>query len=353
MYDPASGLLQTRHFEDGKERRCGHLAARYAVMSALGLASARAAGLACSLDPVALVRTGLERGPADAVDHLGMALWASVVSGAELEGQILPGLGALLSRPEVLGRCVGRELAWALVGLSLHAKASGDPKTLAQASMLRDFALDRCFCGSGRLFFHTASASGLGRVETLFSTQIYWVHALATFAELFGDAEACRVAGLAAEALVAARDPFGGWAWRYDPRTGRVTERYPVYSVHQDGMAPMALLALSRAGGRDFGTEIRESLAWLWRNPLGLSMVDAERQVVYRAQRRVFPANRVYRHLGRLAAVFGLKGPGEDPGFLRLNASCRPYHLGWILHAFARDPGVALPDPSTDLYQGH
>ncbi len=100
-------------------------------------------------------------------------------------------------------------------------------------------------------------------------------------------------------------------------------------------MAPMAIFRLSEADGRDVRPVVRESLAWLWRNQLEARMVDEERRVVYRGIRRVFPANHFFNASGRLAARAGLQGGGELPWFLTVNATCRPYHLGWLLNAFA------------------
>ena len=172
---------------------------------------------------------------------------------------------------------------------------------------------------------------------SLFSTQIYWVYALAAYGRVFVDAEALRIAERCADTLIRLRDPFGGWPWRYDAARGRVTERYPVYAVHQDAMAPMALHTLGDAVGRSFARTCRESLAWLRANELGLDMVNRERAVIYRAVRRRFPFNRAAMSVGRNAARVGLRSPlAPQPWFLRLNATCRPYHLGWLLHAWSR-----------------
>ena len=54
--------------------------------------------------------------------------------------------------------------------------------------------------------------------------------------------------------------PDGQWWWHYDTRTGKVVEGYPVYSVHQDSMAPMALLDLEDAGGPQHSEAITRGL---------------------------------------------------------------------------------------------
>ena len=57
---------------------------------------------------------------------------------------------------------------------------------------------------------------------------------------------------------------MGQWWWHYDSLTGNVFQRYPVYAVHQHGMAPMALFALADAARLDFSQSICNGLAWIY-----------------------------------------------------------------------------------------
>jgi hypothetical protein len=101
-------------------------------------------------------------------------------------------------------------------------------------------------------------------------------------------------------------------------------------------MAPMALHALGDANGRAYTQVNIESLRWLHHNQLGISMIDEEQKAIYRAIRRRFPFNRAALQVGRLSAMTNQASPTIDkPWFLRLNATCRPYHLGWVLHAWS------------------
>src|SRR5207248_880072 len=90
-----------------------------------------------------------------------------------------------------------------------------------------------------------------GRIGT-FADQVYPIYALTRFAQAFGEAKALACAVDCAEAICRLQGPLGQWWWHYDSRTGRVTSKYPVYSVHQDAMAPLALLPLGEIGARDF-----------------------------------------------------------------------------------------------------
>lgn len=336
MYDPGREVFLTRRF-DRPEERDDHLSLRYTVMCSLGVHDALAGGFETALDPRRLLESGFAQFQGDDIDHLSMALWSNAAQGGDLHRQILPRLLPQLEDVRVLEHSIGRVLAWALIGLVRHEEAGGGDAAVArQTDELFGFARERLWCEAGGLFRNQAAGSSFSRAQTLFSTQIYWVYALALYGRVRGDREAVRIAGRCAGRLHALRDRFGGFAWRYNALTGTVIERFPVYAVHQDGMAPMALFELAAADGRDVNARNRENLSWLWNNQLGIQMVDEERRVIYRAIRRRVPFDRSFKAAGRLAARVGLPGPGELPWFLQLDATCRPYHLGWLLHAFAR-----------------
>jgi len=338
MYDPAREVLFTRSFEGGPER-VDHLGARYTAMASIGLADAIAAGFETPLDPRRLASSALERGPEDEIDHLAACLWADVASGGDLAGRLFPRLIDLVRDDGRTGRAVGRVLAWALTALALHReRADGAERVRLDeaARHLADIAMRGCWREGSGLFAHRSTGPDISRSQTLFSTQVYWVYALSAYGRAVGDGEAARVAGRCADALIALRDPFGGWPWRYDARTGAVVERYPVYSVHQDAMAPMSLFRLAEADDRDVDDLALESLGWLWRNDLSEEMVDANRAVIYRAIRRVPPIDRAFVSARWLPAALRSGSPwGSRPWFLGIDATCRPYHLGWILHAWA------------------
>lgn len=335
MYDPAREALFSVTYEDGRRQSVDHLGIRYTVMSCLGIHEAKVAGFATTLDAGTLLKSGLARHPTPNIDHLAMALWADVTVDAGVGASVLPKL--LKSLEKDLDGVVGRELAWALTGLALHSTRDSDVKVRAAAKRLRDLAIEVCWKEGGGLFDHFVGGNRWLRPQALFSTQIYWVYALATYGRIFNDSEAIRIATRCADTLIALRDPFHGWCWRYHAPSGRVTERYPVYSVHQDAMAPMALNVLGDANGRDYREINRESLGWLWRNELGENMVDEQEQVIWRAIRRVYPLNRAAYGLGWATSWAGLDSPVADrPWALRVNRTCRPYHLGWLLHAWTR-----------------
>ncbi len=335
MYDSQKEVLFTRRF-DRTDERDYHLSLRYTVMSSLGIGDAIGAGFKTSLNPNRLLESGFTQFVGEDIDHLAMALWANALLDAGLEQDIFPRLMKQVNNTTLFEGQIGRVQAWALTGLTLHAeKATGRDRQEAKeaACKIRDIAIYNRWCAESGLFRHKG---GFSLLQPLFSTQIYWIYALSAFGRVFDDPEAVKVAECAADTLIRLRDPFHGWPWRYHAQTGRVAERYPVYSVHQDAMAPMALFELARASGRAVGQVNRESLSWLWRNELDIDMVDESKKVIYRAIRRAVPFNHVFENLGRSVAVSNLpSGLVNTPWFVELNATSRPYHLGWLLHAWA------------------
>src|SRR5262249_42625272 len=143
-------------------------------------------------------------------------------------------------------------------------------------------------------------------------------------------------------ACVGWRAPLAQWAWQYNVRTGAVVDRYPVYSVHQHGMGPMALNAVAAVTSRDVGDAIARSLGWvLGENELGRSMLDTERGVIWRSIRRhlahgnLVHAFKFLSLLRRDDARRRLGAAVDLPGQLEVDPECRRYELGWLLLALA------------------
>ena len=78
-----------------------------------------------------------------------------------------------------------------------------------------------------------------------FADFVYPIQALSYYHQATRDARAAEVAISCAERMCQMQGPEGQWWWHFDIRAGRLVEGYPVYSVHQDSMAPMALFALA------------------------------------------------------------------------------------------------------------
>jgi hypothetical protein len=125
---------------------------------------------------------------------------------------------------------------------------------------------------------------------------------------------------------------LGQWWWHYDAVSGKTIGRYPVYSVHQDGMAPMALFALSEISGNDFSHAIYRGLEWIaGKNELDLNLVDFSRNIIWRSFRR----KKYKMYYDEILSLINLDNIGREYKDLTVLYECRPYHFGWLLYAFA------------------
>ena len=121
---------------------------------------------------------------------------------------------------------------------------------------------------------------------TSFASQVYPVLGLCEFT-LATDANPPNEVARVCELLVEYQGGHGQWWWLYSTRARKIIEGYPVYSVHQDAMASMALLLASRVLGKDYRPPLIAGLRWVTGdNELGESLVDREAGLIYRAIQR-------------------------------------------------------------------
>jgi hypothetical protein len=229
------------------------------------------------------------------------------------------------------------ELSWVLTALVIGGSEATD---IALAERIADVLIGSFRKESG-LFPHAPAKKGLSALRahvSCFADFVYPIQALSHYHQATGDAQAAKIACHCAKRMCQLQGPEGQWWWHFDIRTGRVVEGYPVYSVHQDSMAPMALFALAKACGRDYSESIEKGLCWL-SNPVEItgSLVDTERNVIWRKVARHEPG-RLVRGLQATASRLhpAIRLPGVDVAFPSnsVDYESRPYHMGWILHTW-------------------
>ena len=213
-------------------------------------------------------------------------LWIDARRRGGRGAEIADRLEGALSTHGGLAARVGMELGWIITGLAYHVAASGS----ATGARLLEESLDQLLARNrapSHLFRHFG-VSGWRRRFPNFATQIYSVLGLAVVARprpRRAGAARCRAT---ADRLLDAQLADGGWPWLFDAERGTVVERYEVYSVHQDAMAPMALLELCEACGDErYVDAVARGLNWIFGgNELGANMVDRENGLVLRSIRR-------------------------------------------------------------------
>lgn len=310
---------------------------RYAAIAALGVGQLDETGqraiLSGSTAADLAVQVAGEALGADDPGLVALAAWARAEVAAEVDHALLDDLGRRLASRSIVPIV---DLAWTLTA-AVAAAELGHPLDLAHAAAAQ--LLDAQ--GPAGVFGHMAPLSTLPayrRHVGCFADQVYPIQALARWSPHGGErmlaaAEQC------AAVIVARQGDHGQWWWHYDRRDGSVVEGYPVYSVHQHGMAPMALTDLRRAGGTDFGDQVLKGLRWVETHPeVVADLVDERLGAVWRKVGRREKA-KVVR--GLAAATTALRPGLTPPGLDRLappsviDYECRPYELGWLLYAWA------------------
>ena len=222
---------------------------------------------------------------------------------------------------------------------TVSALVAARPYVDVEADLVR--ARGRLLAARGSaLYPHTIAGGNWYRAHVgSFADQVYPIQALTRLHASADDPEALEVASMVAAGICAVQGEGGQWWWHYDSRTGEVVEGYPVYSVHQHAMAPMALLELADAGGPQHLDAVCRGIRWLSDPPeTGESMVLDDLAVTWRKVARNDPHKAVR---GLRAASTKIR-PGTRISALDrvfpptvVDYECRPYELGWLLSTWS------------------
>jgi hypothetical protein len=344
---------------DGGEMLLSGTSLRYTAMSLIGLAAyeqvfgptgwdQRARWSQAALWDNLVAWASQQAEPGDA----GLVLWGLIVRNDDRAEQVLQ---TIRQRQNKLAQICRHSmpLGWLLTGLGLAMQKGiclADSRTLA--GRVFDLLLANR-CSSYGLF--SLARPGLrrnflagrvyGRLGS-FASQVYPMIGLSHYAIAGNLSEPLQMARQCADRICQLQGPQGQWWWIYNTRTGLPAVNYPVYSVHQDAMGPMALLAVSRAGGGcgyDYDPAIKRSLDWLENHTecSHIRLISEDASLVWRAIQRDrhdrtgnFGLGRGERLRMQLAAWLDFRDERRFDGG-HLCRECRPYHLGWILLAAA------------------
>jgi hypothetical protein len=272
---------------------------------------------------------------------VALVCWAAAQSAPDRVPEALTRLRELddFARPQYVV-----EAAWVVSAL---VAARGRADVEEYLGLARNRLLSSRF-GDGPLFPH-ATGSGLLPWYRLhvacYADQVYPIQALALLHSSGDDPEALRVASECADRICELQGEGGQWWWHYDARSGRVIEGYPVYTVHQHAMGPMALLDLTDAGGPKHREAIERGLRWIT-DPAELHgrgdpMILDDEGLTWRKIYRGDPKKVVRAVRGASTRVI----PGMHlPALYRpstVDRECRPYEFGWLLYAWLPEPGAA------------
>jgi hypothetical protein len=347
LTNPTSGLFSHKtHLDSGRYVNQG-ANPFYTAICLIGLvshgsdrAAALTADLASSFDAVGRACED----PASPINLLACALWSFSLAQDSRADSVLARLDASLDPP----RQTAMELGLVMSGLS--AAAEGCPRLRDAAVRLAGGCAPELL---GRFSAPASLFSGIARADrgldalharvTTFASQVYPIHGLAEYARVVSDRLAPE-ARAAADRIVDVQGSLGQWWWIYSVRSGEVLEGYPVYVVHQDAMAFLALAALQNIGEGSYESALHAGLEWaMCQNELGRGLIQSEPPFFARALQRkgtdpdgFFGLSRADHWRVVLASLVGRgRGTSALPRDLEILDEDRPYHLGWLLHATA------------------
>jgi hypothetical protein len=341
MFDPEKQLFchRLRCTKHGLVRE--GVSRRYSTMALLGLHTLQKTEVPCPFDKDGIFKTctGDTRW-VDSVGDLGLLIWLTAEFAPEQLDDLFRRVDIETSLDRFEDARKGRtmELAWFLAGLC-HATIAA-PRCRWP---LDDLAVDTYHRlqnnrGESGLYGHLAtkkSLSGLlrGRIGS-FADQIYPIYALSKFAAAFDLEEPLDLALECALVICRLQGSLGQWWWFYDAEAGRVLCRYPVYSVDQYALAPLALLELERATGRQFQDAICRGVDWIYgANELGEDLRTPSRELIWNC---ILPRSNQRKYLETAGSIIR---PGEEHvplKSLRVLHESRPYELGLLLCSFAK-----------------
>jgi hypothetical protein len=308
---------------------------QYTILALLGLHRLEAAGVTVPIDISATFELILKRGDwVKTVGDIGLMLWLSAVACPEYLEQVVVKFNVRQALEHASDRNT-MDLALFLAGLAHHSSAEVGRLSDLTDQGVQAFHLLKGNQGEEGIFGHCArrkSVAGIvrGRIGS-FVDQSYSIYALSKAAQAYSLEQAATTALDCALTICQAQGPLGQWWWHYDALTGRVLGRYPIFSVHQAGTAPMALMELGKILQSDFDPWIVKGISWLCGgNELAQDLRDPSAKVIWGC----ISQDKVKKLLNTtLAYVLRREGSTSQEN-LAVRHECRPYDHGMLLYAF-------------------
>jgi hypothetical protein len=228
------------------------------------------------------------------------------------------------------------ELSWLLTGLSIAKERHGTMLRNHDELAKKIHGLILSNYGGKGIFYHVGKTGISGRLRGKigsFADQVYPSYALSVFSNAYKIKDSIVPAIETMKTICRLQGEQGQWWWHYDAKSGELLGRYPVYSVHQYGMAPMTLFEVGGRAGLDFSHFINLGLGWIaGNNEVGESLINREHFMIWRS----ISQNKILRYQEELSALI-TKREGisrNRVGSVKVLRESRPYCFGWLLYSF-------------------
>ena len=338
MFDPKSQMFCARRVSSSTDIKNEGLSYWETLNALIGLNEAHQYDINIPFDIESATRYHIDRAAhIEDAKHLGAFLWLAARSAPEtlidLYEKIV--LSDALERfnENREGRTI--DLCFLLIGLSEIRLSDGEePVYLDELAYMTRQLLFVCYGGFGvfRAIHHMKQAPKKRAKYGYFTDQMFAIYAFMRYAQAFNDKQCLKIALECATHLVNNQGELGQWWDLYHVETGKVARKYPVYTMHQDALAPMALLGLRERAGQDFDEAINAGVLWMHRNnELDIQMVSPTMKVIWEGVHDL--KKKLYMDEPFTSLTYR---PGKEKAkTLTAAFECRPSHLGWLLFALA------------------
>ena len=336
LFEEPQQLFCCRMLRAGDKWTRGETSVRQTLVALLGLRCLHRAGVQHHFDLAAIEKAVFKSLDwVSGIGDLGLLIRYAVLHSpsllqpiyGRLECDCFPGQDASQSHTECL--------AWLLAGLA--------QARLTQPTGLPDFtdlAVEtyhnlRANQGDSGIFCSRKPTRSVerffrGRLGSL-SDQASAIYGLSLFAQAFDVEEPLDDAMECAAALCNMQGSGGEWWSLYDSALGQVVGRYPLFSMYQDGILPMAFFALGEATGLEYHKPIQKGLQWVMgSNELAQDLRDPGGVFIWDSIAQKSKKSRFWQ-MARSLARFPHRVTADD---LEICHEARPEHFGWLLSAF-------------------
>lgn len=310
---------------------------RYTLINLIGLYKAESNNIKINIDLEEILSFHISRADKlKGIGELGLLLWATSLISPNKLNNILTKINFndILTKYEDASKKLTMELSWFLTGILMASTFSEVFKVAIGKLPEKVYTILRNNYGSSGIFSHQSTNTISGKFRgnlASFADQVYPIYVLSLYSKLKNNHEASLIADECATKLCELQGENGEWFWHYNSKTGKVISKFPIYSVHQDAMAPMALFAVQRATGNNYEKYIYKGLDWIInQNLLNENIYMNNENIICRA----IQPSKTHRKFRATLSHLGLS-PNEDYNNLSILKESWSYHFGWILFAFA------------------
>jgi hypothetical protein len=308
---------------------------RYTLINLIGLHKAESHNIPINIDINKILLHQINNAEKyNGVGEIGLLLWSAALISPENIPNILTRVNfktILMSFKDAKSKLT-TELSWLLTGLLMASTFCEEFKSSIGNLTEKVYSEIRNNYGGTGIFKHQTNNTIVGKFRAhiaTFADQIYTIYAFSLYSQQTNNKEALLIARECALKLCELQGNDGEWMWHYNSKTGNIVNSYPIYSVNQLALAPIALSAIQKASGIDFSIYINKGLEFILKNNSN-EIIDMKRNIILDG----ISSNTMQRKFNS-TFNFVRKVQKSKDGKIKSMQECSSYNYGWILHALS------------------